>query len=515
MPNTENTSKTIPSGAAPELSHLLVFAEVLNQQNEFSEILRVTTQQAAVLLHADLAMLFMINPRTRHSVKTLYHSGDLAAAPRYHTMHQQLAGWVMTNRRPLLSADLADDERFAGSRGSDVVLHAVLCVPLKIEGLIIGSLLLAQQNKARGFTENDLLYLEKLAFVAAPYLRNAQKIAEYFETPLPAAALLAKYRHVGLIGKSAKFVELLKTIEAAARCEVRVLLEGQTGTGKELVARAIHRFSARQAQPFIAMDCGAIPENLIESELFGHVKGAFTGAQQERKGLFEEAQRGTLFMDEVANLPLILQTKFMRVLEQNEIRPLGGNAARKIDVRLIAASSRSLRELVEQQLFREDLYYRLHVYPIAIPALHERRDDIPLLAEHFLQAAAQQQGKHAEVFHEALTEFMCERNWPGNVRELENFVERLVTLAAPASKILTPEILPQDLKTEFMRFHTAGQHAPTAHSLAENVAAYEAKLIREALASANWNQSQAARQLRMPVQTLQYRMHKLGIVKGG
>ncbi len=508
MLNTENVPATTPGA-----DRLLAFAEVLNQQNDFSEILRVTAQQAAALLRAELALLFMINPRTRDTVKTLYHLGDLVDPPRYHGVHQQLAGWVMTNKQSLLSADLARDDRFLGMHGDDVTLHAALCVPLKIEGLILGSLLLARQNDERKFTEEDLSYAEKLALVAAPYLRNAHKIAEYFEAPLPEATLLAKYKSMGLIGKSAKFVELLKTLEAAARCEVRVLLEGQTGTGKELVARAIHQFSGRSSHPFVAIDCGAIPENLIESELFGHVKGAFTGAQHERKGLFEEAGRGTLFMDEVANLPLALQTKFMRVLEENEIRPLGGNTARKIDVRLIAAASRPLRELVSKQLFREDLYYRLHVYPIAIPALHERQEDIPLLAEHFLQAFARRQQKQAETFHEELLEFMRARQWPGNVRQLENFVERLVTLAAPSSNMLAPEILPHDLKAEFKHQQTELQNLPVSSSLVESVAVYEAKLIRQALAAANWNQSQAARQLRLPVQTLQYRMHKLGISK--
>lgn len=505
--------QTEVAASLPRLERLFEIAATLNQQNDFDEILRLVAQQAAEALRAELALIFMLNPRTRHTVRTLYAVSALPNPPHYHAIHQQLAGWVMANQQALRSANLAHDERFARMDWQEIALHAVLCVPLKVEGLVIGSLLLGRQSPEREFGEEDLAYLEKLALVAAPYLRNAHKIAEYFEAPMPEAALLAKYKAVGLRGKSAKFIALLKTLEAAARTDVRVLLEGETGTGKELVARAIHQFSARQPHPFIALDCGAMPENLIESELFGHVKGAFTGALHERKGLFETAQAGTLFMDEVANLPLALQTKFMRVLEQSEVRPLGGNAARKIDVRLIAASSRPLHELVKQQLFREDLYYRLHVYPIALPALHERQEDIPLLAEYFLQSFARQQQKHVESFHEELREYMCARAWPGNVRQLENFVERLVTLAQPANKILSPDLLPPDLKAEFSKAQTELQSLPFTASLAESVATYEAKLIRQALAAANWNQSQAARQLRLPVQTLQYRMHKLGIVK--
>lgn len=497
------------------LSQLFALAEALNQQNDYTEILRLVAQQAAGLLHADLASIFMANPRTRHTVRTLYRAGMLRNEPRYHAMHQQIAGWVMAHKQNLSSADIKRDERFARIDWHEVGLKSVLCVPIKVEGLVLGSLLLANKDECQDFSEEDEACLTKLVLIAAPYLRNAHKLAEYFDAPMPETALLNKYKSAGLIGKSLRFIELLKTIEAAARSNVRILLEGQTGTGKELVARAIHQFSARQPQPFVAMDCGAIPESLIESELFGHVKGAFTGAQHERKGLFEAAQHGTLFMDEVANLPLALQTKFMRVLEQGEIRPLGGNFTRKLDVRLIAASSRPLRELVRQQLFREDLYYRLHVYPIALPALHERQEDIPLLAEHFLRTVARQQQKHAESFQEELREYMCARAWPGNVRQLENFVERLVTLAQPTSKILSPDLLPPDLKAEFSKAQTELQSLPLTASLAESVATYEAKLIRQALAAANWNQSQAARQLRLPVQTLQYRMHKLGIVKPG
>jgi len=483
MLNQHSAIALNPSATSPNLSHLFAFAEALNQQNDFSETLRLVTQQAAGWLRADLASIFMINPRTRHTVRTLCHVGALANQQRYHAIHQQVAGWVMTHRAHAVAGNHAQIRCVCAHQG---------------QGLVLGSLLLANKANGENFSEEDEAYLVKLVLLAAPYLRNAHKIAEYFDAPIPEAALLSKYRPIGLIGRSPKFIELLKTIEAAARCDVRVLLEGQTGTGKELIARAIHQFSARSSHPFIAMDCGAIPENLIESELFGHVKGAFTGAQNERKGLFEEAQRGTLFMDEVANLPLNLQTKFMRVLEQNEIRPLGSNATRKIDVRLIAASSRALREMVKQQLFREDLYYRLHVYPIVIPALHERQEDIPLLAEHFLQAFARQQQKQSETFDAELLEYMRARSWPGNVRQLENFVERLVTLASPAGKILAPDILPPDLKAEFAKSQNELQSLPITSSLAESVAAYEAKLVRQALIAAKWNQSQAARHCACP-----------------
>ena len=204
-----------------------------------------------------------------------------------------------------------------------------------------------------------------------------------------------------------------------------------------MLARAIHTFSARNNKPFVAIDCGAIPLNLVESELFGHVKGAFTGATTDRKGLFAEADSGTLFIDEIASLPIDMQAKLMRVLQEGEIRPIGSNSTHKVDVRVIAAGSTSIRQLVDAGQLREDLYYRLHVYPIPVPSLRERQRDIPILANHFLSKFAGQQGKRAQAFHEEITDFMRIRPWPGNIRELENFVERLVTLCPPNMEIVS------------------------------------------------------------------------------
>ena len=279
------------------------------------------------------------------------------------------------------------------------------------------------------------------------------------------------------------------------------------------MARAIHQFSARQQQPFVAIDCGAIPANLIESKLFGHVKGAFTGASQDRKGLLEEANHGTLFMDEIANLPIEMQAKFMRVLQEGEVRPLGSNQTRRIDVRFITASSQFLHKLIEQGKFREDLFYRLHVYPISLPFLRERQPDIPLLAEHFLHKFSRQQQKPVESFHAAILDYMKHRPWEGNIRQLENFIERLVTLAPPEMKILDAAILPPDIKKELKHTPSATEEPAIDQALPDRVAEFEARLIRQALENNDWSQSQAARQLRIPVQTLHYKMNKLGIAK--
>ncbi len=435
-----------------KLERLFELVQVLGQQNEFNEILRVVAQQAASLLPAETALIMMLNPQTHQTVKTIFKEGGHGGhASRYHTAHLEISGWVMKNNRALLSANIKEDSRFGKKRFQDLPIKAAMCVALRNEGTTIGSLLLLNHTQNGEFSAAELSYLEKLAALAAPFLRNVQKIQEYFAAPLPEAALLAKYENLGLLGKSKKFVELLQGLEAAARCEVRVLLEGQSGTGKELIARAIHRLSGRSDQPFIALDCGAIPANLLESELFGHVKGAFTGATGDRKGLFEEADRGVLFMDEIANLPFDMQAKLLRVLQEGEIRVLGSNRPRKVEVRIIAACSTPLRKLIEERKFREDLFYRLHVYPLNVPSLNERGEDIPLLANYFLQKFSRQQSKAADSFQGAVLQFMQRRKWPGNIRELENFVERLVTLAAPETKVLEAQLLPAEFQKELKK----------------------------------------------------------------
>jgi transcriptional regulator with GAF, ATPase, and Fis domain len=496
-----------------QLERLIELAEVLGQQSDFDEILRVVTQQAASLLNAEMATIMMINPLTHQTLKTVFQANRDPSPQRFHTVHTQVCGWVIKNHRAFITANIKDDPRFYKDRFQGLAVKSVVCAPLRTEGAVIGFLSLLNQEPGKVFDENDLAYLEKLAAMAAPFLRNVQKIQEYFAAPLPEAALLAKYENAGLLGKSQPFNELLQAIEAAARCEVRVLLEGESGTGKELIARAIHQFSSRRASPFVAIDCGAIPENLLESELFGHVKGAFTGAMQPRRGLLEAAHRGTLFIDEIANLTIEMQAKFMRVLQEGEVRPLGSNTAHKVDVRIISASSTPLREMVRDRRFREDLYYRLHVYPIRVPSLNERREDIALLANHFLKKFAAQQQKSLAAFHEDLLDFMRQRRWQGNIRELENFVERLVTLAAPEQAVLARVLLPQEYQKEFKRLQPQIDEAQAVKSLTESLAEYEEQLIRQALLAYDWNQSKAARALKIPVQTIRYKMNKLGITK--
>jgi two-component system, NtrC family, response regulator AtoC len=239
----------------------------------------------------------------------------------------------------------------------------------------------------------------------------------------------AEYNHYGLVGRSRQIAEVVRRAERVAESKSTVLITGETGTGKELVARAIHDRSAQRAMPLIKVNCAAIPETLIESELFGHVRGAFTGATYTKKGRFALADGGTIFLDEIGALGLSVQAKLLRVLQEREFEPLGAERTQRVDVRVIAATNRDLRQLVSDGRFQEDLFYRLHVIPIDIPPLRERRDDIPVLVDHFVRQFATRLGKPvARVDDEVLAE-LRRYDWPGNVRELENTIERAVVLA--------------------------------------------------------------------------------------
>lgn len=491
---------------------IIELAQILGQQSDYEEVLRLVVEKASRLVHSDSTLIMMINPKTRDTIKTIYAQRS-AEDEQNHFVHINVSGWVIVNNSSLLSSDFKSDNRFRKKLFEKASVKSVLCVPFRIENVIIGTLLLLRDETEQSFIESDLYLLEKFSAVVSPFLHCTQDIAQYFVSPLPKQTLLSKYAELGLLGKSNRFIELLQSIDAAARCDVRILLEGESGTGKELVARAVHKLSSRSKNKFVAIDCGAIQPNLVESELFGHIKGSFTGALTDRKGLFEEANGGTLFMDEINNLPFDMQSKLLRVLQDEEIRPVGSNQIKKVNVRIISASSLSLQKLVLQYSFREDLYYRLNVYPIYVPALRERVEDIPMLAEYFLSKYSQQQGKEIERLSEEVLDFMKKRNWAGNVRELENFIERLVTLATKKQKVIDKKILPPELQKELKKIKKDSNVLPLTKSLSESLADYEEELIRKTLASCKWNQSKAARMLHISEHDIRYKMKKLNIKK--
>jgi formate hydrogenlyase transcriptional activator len=304
-----------------------------------------------------------------------------------------------------------------------------------------------------------------------------------------------------IVGRSHALQRVLREVEVVAPTDSGVLIQGETGTGKELVAQAIHNRSARRDRPFIKVNCAAIPSGLLESELFGHEKGAFTGAIMRKPGRFELADKGTLFLDEVGDIPLELQAKLLRVLQEHEFERLGSTRTQQVDVRVIAATHRDLKKMVEDVTFRSDLYYRLHVFPLTVPALRERREDIPLIVRHFVDKYAKRMNRRIETIPVRTMEAFADYSWPGNVRELQNFVERAVILS-PGGALRAPL---EELKQE------TSQGVQTNLSTLEEM---EREHVLRALKESNWvtgGPKGAAVRLGMKRTTLAYRIRKLGI----
>ena len=343
--------------------------------------------------------------------------------------------------------------------------------------------------------------------------RLVQGKGEPREPQEPAASLSAS-----LVGQSDAMKQVYEAIRRVSQSQATVLLRGESGTGKELVAKAIHMAGARARGPFVRLHCAAVTETLLESELFGHERGAFTGAVETRKGRFEVAGGGTLFLDEVGDIPLSIQVKLLRVLQDKCFERVGGNRLISVDVRVIAATHRDLETMVRIAAFREDLYYRLNVVPVSLPPLRERDGDIPLLIEHFLSRFNRENSRQVRLGRDLLT-LMARYHWPGNVRELQNCVERLVVMADPGSDHLTVQTIPLSLRGYFadMKQVTAGEHGGVrtqrseGQPLGASLQEIDRRRLQDALERAGWVQARAARALGLTPRQVAYKMRKYGI----
>ena len=314
-----------------------------------------------------------------------------------------------------------------------------------------------------------------------------------------------RYSDAVLVAASPDMRRVMELVQRVAAADSAVLIQGESGTGKELIARAIHFRGARAARPFIAINCAALPESLLESELFGYAKGAFTGAATEKRGLFEDVDGGTLLLDEIGDMPLLLQGKLLRVLQEGEIRRVGSTAVRRVDVRILASTNRNLTDLIRDGTFREDLFYRLNVIPVAIPPLRERPEDIVPLCLHFLAAHGRKLRRQPQSLSPEALKLVMSQEWPGNVRELENVIERAVTLSS--SPVISAD--------EFKAILTLGQPVrPEAPPPDHSIHGAERDAILRALRDAEGNQTRAAEALQMGRNTLWRKMKKYGIASG-
>jgi Nif-specific regulatory protein len=430
-----------------------------------------------------------------------------------------IIGRVAKLGSPIVIPNIGEEPLFLNKTGARKMIKkeniAFLCVPIKFKDEILGVLSVDRLFGSKGISfEEDLRLLKIIASLMAQSVklhRELEREREAFleEKEKLTRQLKGKYKVENIIGLSDRMQEVFEAIHHVAPSKANVLLRGESGTGKELVAKAVHFMSQRAKGPFIKFNCASIPEGLLESELFGHEKGAFTGAMTARKGRFELAEGGTIFLDEIGDLPLALQPKILRVLQEREFERVGGEKTVKVDVRLIAATSRNLEELVSEGKFREDIYYRLNVVPLFLPPLRERKEDIPLLVEYFMKKYNQENQKSVAIGPEVLDLF-TKYDWPGNVRELENTIERMVVMAR--GKVVAASELPLSIRDYSMRTHYAGTLKEALPSAVEDI---EKTRILDALEKTGWIQAKAARVLGITSRQIGYKMKKYTLHRSG
>jgi len=485
-------------------------------QLELDQLVPLITSKCREVLDAEGVAILLLD-RERGDLYFPYYSqrdpkvGAKLAAQRVPADHS-FAGSVLRSGRAERVDDLAGDPRhYTGvDRSTGVTTRSMLAAPLIARGETMG--VIEAINHLDGpFKDEDLSLLESLAEVIAIALSNADRFAQIQTSEQVLRRQVGALRsdlikldlEREIIGTSPAMAQVLSLIASAAASSIRVLIEGETGTGKELVARAIHRASDRAGGPFIAVNCAAFTETLLESELFGHRRGAFTGASSDEPGVFRAASGGVILLDEVGEMPSPMQAKLLRVLQEGEITPVGESRPQKVDVRVLSATNRGLRAAVEAKTFREDLYHRLAVFPIRMPPLRDRREDIPLLASRFLARSSQESGKRIGRIEPDALDALVRFNWPGNVRQLQNEIERAVALAANGQSIARSHLwaavagsvekisAADSAGASTSMDELAGQSQPLAKATAD----FQARYIANVLARTGGKVTQAARLL--------------------
>ena len=471
-------------------------AQSINSILDPDELLDAVLSIAMKHLEAERGFLLLVNPNSppgwdvvsSKNFGTVQESATLAAS-------SSVVNEVLTTGTSVLTFDALSDERFEASRSiiAQKIL-SILCIPLKVQDRVTGAVYMDSTRSRRAFTEDSQKFLTVFGNLAAIAIDNAQQFNalksenERLRNEVPASLLFK-----GIVGRSKTFDAVLDLVRRVSTADIPVLITGETGTGKELIARAIHDGGARRTKPFVAVNCSAIPEQLLESELFGHKKGSFTGAQGDKKGLFEVADTGTLFLDEIGDLPQSLQAKLLRVLQEKEIRRVGDTEHRKVNVRILAATNKDLQEEIKQQRFREDLFFRLNVVSIPLPPLRDRTEDIPALAEHFLVKANEANDRSINSIHPDAMKMLLLTQWKGNIRELQNTIERAVVLCT--GTVITVG----DIQTTPQGGNSIG---PDGLTLEE----FERRLIEAALAENDGNRTRTAQKLGVSLRWLQYRL---------
>jgi Nif-specific regulatory protein len=493
------------------LQHLLQASRAVTSTLDLNELLVRIVDAVVRIAAADRGFLMLMRDDGKLRFEIARSRDETTLPPEEFQISWGIAEEAAHRRETVWVPDAVGSSLFQDRKSvRELSLRTVVAFPIQSAGRVLGVLYIDSHSIAHEFTPEDIALLEGVAAVVAVGIENARlhealkdsKNRLEIENLNLRRALKQDVRYGLLIGKSPRMQRVIELMEKVIPTQVSVLINGETGTGKELVARAIHQNGPRKDRNFIAVNCGALPENLLESELFGYKKGAFTGANEDRVGLFEAADQGTIFLDEVGEMPAALQVKLLRVLQDSQIRRVGDTVSRKVDIRLIAATNRDLKTEVEAGRFRQDLFYRLNVVPVELPPLRERGEDILLLSQHFLDIQSKQQEKSVRGMASEARELLLRYPWPGNVRELENAMARAVALA-DENAVLEPHL--------FGLGATVARRWDGQHTLRETLDAVEAETVREALRQCDSNVSRAARALGVSRQHLHNRMNFHGI----
>ncbi len=401
-----------------------------------------------------------------------------------------IAGWVALHNRSLIQNSVEDDPRYFAdvSKSVGFPTTSLLAVPMRVRDTCVGVIEILNKKSGKFFSDEDLLWLEVFATQSAIAIENARYYSKaQDEIHFLQDQIQSDRGYHTFIVKSKMMLEKIDIIDKVAKTDSSVLILGESGVGKELIAEQIHLKSSRNEKAFVRVNCAALPEGLLESELFGHVKGAFTDAIQNRRGRFELADGGTIFLDEIGDLPLKLQAKLLRVIQQRTFERVGSSDSITVDVRILAATNKDIETLVEKGEFRSDLYYRLNVLPMYIPALRQRKEDIPDLASYFLKKFCRETNKKIQGFSDAAMEEMLSYAWPGNVRELENAIERAVVIGKGDC------VQPQDLL--IMKGSGSQEDEYRGKSLKDGLTIFKRHFIRRSLEENAWHQTETAKAL--------------------
>lgn len=416
-----------------ELDIMMEIISLVNSTLDINKLLDIIMESANKICKAEASSLYLIDKGTDNLLfrSTTGVKGEEVKAFQL-KLGEGIAGWVALHGEPLIVEDARKDVRHKKEIPEKIgfIAKSILCVPMKLKTELIGCLEVINKKDGGVFGEHDSKILTSMANQSAVAIENA-RIYENLneENKGLRSQLRANYKIEDIIFKSPQMGEIINLAKKVADSKATILIRGESGTGKELIAQAIHNYGSREDFPFLGLNCSAIPDTLLESELFGHEKGSFTGAVSSKKGKFELANGGTLFLDEIGEMPLMVQIKLLRVLQEKSFERVGGVKTITVNIRLITATNKDLEEGIKKGNFREDLYYRLNVVPIYLPALRERKEDIPLLVEHFIQKYSKEFRKNITGVSDKVMEALQQYSWPGNVRELENTIERALVMA--------------------------------------------------------------------------------------